>query len=176
LLTSPLAHLNLRDQLLPYRYLIAKVLADKAHSIKTVINKIDNVGKEDPFRTFPYEVLIGPDDLNVQVRHENCLFEFDYSKVYWNTRLQAEHHALVAMFNEGEAVCDVMAGIGPFSVPAGKQNIFSYANDLNPQSYKYMVEAIKTNKVSYTLYLPVNDPLTCLVGRGIREAVQRRWP
>lgn len=120
---------------------------DKQQIIKTVINKVDNVGKEDPFRTFPYEVLKGPDDLNVEVKHENCTFKFDYSKVYWNTRLQHEHRRLVENFHEGDAICDVMAGIGPFSVPAGKKHVYSYANDLNPQSYKYMVEAIQRNRV-----------------------------
>jgi tRNA (guanine37-N1)-methyltransferase len=51
------------------------------------------------------------------------------------------------MFQEGDAVCDVMAGVGPFAVPAGKKKCFVYANDLNPESYKYLVDNIKTNKV-----------------------------
>ncbi len=49
-----LAHLNLRDEALPYKTLIAQVLLDKNPAIKTVVNKIGNIETE--FRTFPMEV------------------------------------------------------------------------------------------------------------------------
>jgi tRNA (guanine37-N1)-methyltransferase len=49
-----LAHLNLRDEALPYKHAIAQVLLDKNPSIKTVVNKIGNIETE--FRTFPMEV------------------------------------------------------------------------------------------------------------------------
>ncbi|KAF2140595.1 uncharacterized protein K452DRAFT_230371 [Aplosporella prunicola CBS 121167] len=140
-------HLNLRESHQPYKQLIADVLFDKTKNIKTIISKIDNVGEESQFRTFAYEVLKGPDDLNVEVHEEGCTFCFDFAKVYWNSRLQAEHKRLVSTFKEGDAVCDVMAGIGPFAVPAGKKKVFVRANDLNPESYKYMVDAIKKNHV-----------------------------
>lgn len=142
------AHLNLRDAYLPYRHLIAQILMDKNPTVKTVINKVDDVGEESEYRTFKYEVLAGPDDMNVSVSEENCTFVFDYSKVYWNTRLNTEHKRLVAMFEEGEAVCDVMAGIGPFAVPAGRKRVFVWANDLNPDSYTSLVDAVTRNRTS----------------------------
>lgn len=141
------AHLNLREQYLPYKDLIAEILMDKNPSVRTVINKVDDVGEESEYRTFRYEVLAGPDDLKVTVSESNCTFAFDYSKVYWNPRLHTEHARLVEVFEPGEAVCDVMAGIGPFAVPAGKKGCFVWANDLNPDSYACLQEAIKRNKV-----------------------------
>jgi len=45
-------------------------------------------------------------------------------------------------------VCDVMAGVGPFAVPAGKKGVFVWANDLNPYTDGCLKEAIKLNKVS----------------------------
>lgn len=141
------AHLNLRDEYLQHKHIIAQILVDKNPGVRTVINKIDDVGEESEFRTFKYEVLAGEDDLNVMISEENCTFKFDYSKVYWNSRLNTEHRRLVATFKEGEAVCDVMAGIGPFAVPAGKKKIFVWANDLNPDSYESLQDAIKRNKV-----------------------------
>ncbi|KAK5174127.1 tRNA(m(1)G37)methyltransferase [Saxophila tyrrhenica] len=140
-------HMNLRDAYLPYKYLIATIIIDKNPGAKTVINKIDDVGEENEFRTFKYEVLAGKDDLNVAVSEAGCEFHFDYSKVYWNTRLSTEHARLVDMFKEGEAVCDVMAGIGPFAVPAGKKRVFVWANDLNPDSYASLTDAVSRNKV-----------------------------
>ncbi|SPQ18880.1 436c88ac-492e-407a-a086-58614853c2d1 [Thermothielavioides terrestris] len=141
------AHLNLREHYLPYKHLVAEVLLDKNPQIKTVINKVDNVGSESEFRTFQYEVLAGPDDLNVEVAEGGCVFQFDYSKVYWNSRLETEHRRLINIFQPGEVVCDVMAGIGPFAVPAGKKHVFVWANDKNPESFKYLSAAIKKNKV-----------------------------
>ncbi|KAI8966005.1 Met-10+ like-protein-domain-containing protein [Daldinia sp. FL1419] len=141
------AHMNLREAFLPYKKLIAEVIVDKNPTIRTVINKVANVGTESEFRTFAYEVLAGPDDLNVEVRENDCLFRFDYSKVYWNSKLEGEHRRLVNIFKPGEVVCDVMAGIGPFAIPAGKKEVFVWANDYNPESYRYMEENIKRNKV-----------------------------
>jgi tRNA (guanine37-N1)-methyltransferase len=115
--------------------------------VKTVINKLDNVGTENAFRTFQYEVLHGPDDLNVEVHEQGCTFKFDFAKVYWNTRLHTEHERLCNLFKEGEAVCDVMAGVGPFAMPAGKKKCFVWANDLNPESYASLMDNIKLNKV-----------------------------
>ncbi|KAL8663764.1 MAG: hypothetical protein Q9202_003578 [Teloschistes flavicans] len=129
------------------RSLIASVLLDKNPTIRTVINKIDDVGEGNEFRTFKYEVLVGPDDMNVEVREQNCVFRFDYSQVYWNTRLSTEHHRLVSKFKEGEAVCDVMAGVGPFALPAAKKNVWVWANDLNPASYKSLVQNAIKNKI-----------------------------
>ncbi|KAL8942760.1 MAG: hypothetical protein Q9211_001261 [Gyalolechia sp. 1 TL-2023] len=142
------AHLNLRDHYLPYKSLIASVLIDKNPTIRTVINKTDDVGEENEFRTFRYEVLAGPDNMNVEVREQDCLFRFDYSKVYWNTRLSTEHSRLVAKFKPGEAVCDVMAGVGPFALPAAKKRVWVWSNDLNPESHNSLVENSKRNKVT----------------------------
>lgn len=142
------AHLNLRDAYLPYKKLIAEVLVDKNPNIRTVINKTADVGNESEFRTFSYEILAGDPDLNVEVRENECTFRFDYSKVYWNSKLHGEHTRLIDMFEPGEVVCDVMAGIGPFAVPAGKKGVFVWANDYNPESVACLEDAVKRNKVS----------------------------
>lgn len=165
------AHLNLRDEYLKHKHSIAEIIIDKNPGVKTVINKIDDVGEESEFRTFKYEVLAGPDDLNVMVSAENCNFKFDYSKVYWNSRLNTEHRRLVATFKEGEAVCDVMAGIGPFAVPAGRKKIFVWANDLNPDSYQSLQDAIERNKVA-DFVRPFNEDGRTFIRTAVAELAQ----
>lgn len=162
------AHLNLRDEYLKHKHIIAEIIMDKNPTVKTVINKIDDVGEESEFRTFKYEVLAGEDDLNVMISEEGCNFKFDYSKVYWNSRLNTEHRRLVATFKEEEAVCDVMAGIGPFAVPAGKKKIFVWANDLNPDSYESLQDAIKRNKVS-EFVRPFNEDGRTFIRTAVAE-------
>ncbi|KAA8902483.1 guanine(37)-N1-methyltransferase [Sphaerosporella brunnea] len=142
-----LAHLNLRAPYLPYKSLIAQVILDKNPKIKTVVNKLEDVGSHSVFRTFPMEVVAGPADTAVEVKESNCTFIFDFAKVYWNTRLGHEHERMIAKFQPGEAVCDVMAGVGPFAVPAGKNGVFAWANDLNPESYNALRGNIERNKV-----------------------------
>lgn len=141
-----IAHLNLRDEFKPYKHLIGEVILDKNENVKTVVDKISTIKTE--FRTFPMEVLAGEPEFEVQHRESSCRFTFDFSKVYWNSRLQGEHERLLRKFLPGEVVVDVMAGVGPFSVPAGKNESIVLANDLNPESYRYLRRNILDNKVS----------------------------
>ena len=68
--------------------------------------------------------------------------------MYWNSRLQGEHERIVKkFFKQDDFVCDVFAGIGPFSVPAAKKGTIVFANDLNPVSYQYLQENVILNKV-----------------------------
>ena len=120
---------------------------DKNPGVTSVINKIEKVGADNPFRTFNYEVLAGSPDMNVETSEQKCIFRFNYGKVYWNSKLQGEHWRVTQMFKPGEAVADVMAGVGPFAVPAAKKKCFVWANDLNPDAYSSLEDAIQTNKV-----------------------------
>lgn len=192
-----IAHFNLRPQHLPYKSLIGDITIDKNFTIKTVVNKTENLGESndsdiDQFRVLPLEVIASKEDppsFLVEVREgptrpkkknekvkaqstgelgpkitdisitseltperltrkdETCIFKFDFSKVFWNTRLGGEHWRMVDSFKEGIAVCDVMAGVGPFAIPAGKKHVFVWANDLNPHCAQGLIEAIKLNKV-----------------------------
>ncbi len=148
-----LAHLNLRDEYKPYDSVIGQVILDKNPTITTVVDKVDTVGNK--FRTFKMKVIAGEPDFMVTQRESGCDFTFDFSKVYWNSRLSTEHGRLIKGFKSGSAICDVMAGVGPFAIPAGKKGCFVFANDLNPESYKYLKQNIESNKATRTV-LPFN--------------------
>jgi tRNA (guanine37-N1)-methyltransferase len=140
-----IAHLNLKEYHLPYKHVIGQVILDKNRpKIKTVVNKVHNIIS--PFRVFDMEVLAGEPDFNVEVRESNCIFRFNYREVYWNSRLQSEHIRLVSRFKPHDVICDMFAGVGPFSIPAAKVCQRVYANDLNPQSVKYLKENAILNK------------------------------
>lgn len=72
---------------------------------------------------------------------------FDFSKVYWNSRLHTEHDRLVQMFKPEDVVADVFAGVGPFALPAAKKGCAVLANDLNPESAHWLTKNIITNHV-----------------------------
>ncbi|CRL00779.1 CLUMA_CG014034, isoform A [Clunio marinus] len=50
------------------------------------------------------------------------------------------------MLNPNDIVYDVFAGVGPFAVPAGKKHVIVLANDLNPESYKWLEHNVNKNK------------------------------
>ncbi|KAJ1981708.1 tRNA(m(1)G37)methyltransferase [Dimargaris xerosporica] len=144
-----IAHMNLRDEYLPYRHIIGQVILDKTQHIETVVNKLDSI--DTTFRFFKMEVLAGKDDMLAQVKENDCRFRFDFSKVYWNSRLHHEHERIVHKFVPGDYICDVFAGVGPFALPAAKQGGYVYANDLNPESFKWLQENIRTNKLDHQI-------------------------
>jgi tRNA (guanine37-N1)-methyltransferase len=160
-----IAHMNIRDYYLPYKKLIGQVVLDKNPMIKTVVNKIDNIGTV--FRTFEMEVLAGEPDFEVEQSESGCRFKFDFDKVYWNSRLHTEHDRLIQKFDRGQAVCDVFAGVGPFAIPAAKKGVIVFANDLNPESYKSLVGNIELNKVQNFAY-PYNEDGRAFISNAVK--------
>ncbi|TNY21710.1 tRNA guanine-N1-methyltransferase [Rhodotorula diobovata] len=140
-----IAHLNLREQYLPHKHLIGQVILDKNPKLRTVVNKLDMI--DNVYRNFQMEVLAGDPDFVVEMAEHDCKFRFDFSKVYWNSRLQTEHARLVATFSPDEVIVDGFAGVGPFAIPAGKKGCAVLASDLNPASAEALKENAALNKV-----------------------------
>jgi tRNA (guanine37-N1)-methyltransferase len=167
-LVGTIAHVNLRDECLVYKYWIGRVLMDKNPAIRTVVNKIGTIHKT--FRTFGMELIGGNDKPGwsiTTVSEHGCRFQLDYQHVYWNSRLSGEHKRLVDCIRKDDddidknkqqiVVADCMAGVGPFAVPLtcqqggdrnnlGQRRITVHANDLNPASYQYLCANQKLNK------------------------------
>ncbi|PAV22075.1 tRNA (guanine-N(1)-)-methyltransferase [Pyrrhoderma noxium] len=151
-----LAHLNLREEYLPYKYIIGQVILDKNPRIRTVVNKLDTIHSQ--FRFFDMELIAGEPDFVVQHRESNCQFTFDFREVYWNSRLHTEHERLINLFNPEEGiVADVMAGVGPFAVPSAKKGCAVLANDLNPACSKWHRKNVADNNVAENLRVYCED-------------------
>lgn len=118
---------------------------DKIKQVKTVVNKVNEI--DNTYRNFQFEVIGGENNTNVICKENTCSFKFDFANVYWNPRLSTEHERIVALINENDVVYDVFAGVGPFSVPAAiRKKAIVVANDLNPNSYKFLVENYDLNR------------------------------
>ncbi|KAJ4002268.1 Met-10+ like-protein-domain-containing protein [Lentinula boryana] len=144
--TGHVAHVNLNDEYLPYKKTIGQLFLDKNKTIRTVVNKLDNIDTQ--FRFFQMEVIAGEPDFIVEHHESDCRFTFDFSRVYWNSRLHTEHDRIVQSVHPGEVLADVFAGVGPFTIPAAKKGCAVMANDLNPASYTYLCQNVKDNEVS----------------------------
>lgn len=60
-----IAHMNLKDDYLPYKHLIGQVIMDKNPNLRTVVNKMDSI--DTTFRFFKMELLAGEDDMIAEV-------------------------------------------------------------------------------------------------------------
>ena len=108
---------------------------------------VEHVGiRSKPYLGAKAEILI-----SMIGQHESdCRFTFDFREVYWNSRLHTEHDRLVQLFKpEDGIVADVFAGVGPFAIPAAKKGCAVLANDLNPNSFKWMEKNVANNNVSW---------------------------
>ncbi|KAL4589679.1 hypothetical protein LXL04_002587 [Taraxacum kok-saghyz] len=145
-----IAHLNIPDELLPYKDIIAKVIYDKNHPrIQTVVNKVGSITNE--FRVPKFEILAGKTEMTTEVKQYGATFKLDYGLVYWNSRLEHEHIRLVNKFQKGDIICDMFAGIGPFAIPSAQKGCLVYANDLNPDSVRFLKVNADYNKVNNSL-------------------------
>ncbi|KAL2929290.1 hypothetical protein RDABS01_034701 [Bienertia sinuspersici] len=106
-----IAHLNISEELLPYKDVIAKVIYDKNQpKIKTVVNKIGSITNE--FRVPKFEILAGDDDMVTEVRQYRARFKLDYTQ----------------------------------------KGCLIYANDLNPDSIRFLKINAEINKVNECNY------------------------
>jgi len=144
------AHFNLREEHEPYKHIIGKIVLDKNPNLLTIVNKVGTLKNE--FRTFTMEVIAGKDDTNVKIKERDLKFEFDFRKVYWNTRLCGERERLLQCIQEDDVLIDAFAGIGALATMAAKERKISavYANDLNPNGATYIQENFKRNHVDIT--------------------------
>lgn len=142
-----IAHFNLREELLPYKYIIAQMVLDKIGWCKTVVNKLDTITTE--FRFFKMELLAGEENYITVVVEDKLKYKMDFSKVFWNSRLSNEHKRIVNKLDKNSVVYDGFAGVGPFVLPAIKKGVKKvFGNDLNPESVKWMKENVEINKLA----------------------------
>ncbi|XP_038191810.1 tRNA (guanine(37)-N1)-methyltransferase isoform X3 [Arvicola amphibius] len=169
-----IAHLNLRDHQLPFKHLIGQVMIDKNPGITSAVNKTSNI--DNTYRNFQMEVLSGEENMLTKVRENNYTYEFDFSKVYWNPRLSTEHGRITELLNPGDVLFDVFAGVGPFAIPAARKNCTVFANDLNPESHKWLLHNCKLNKVDQKVKVFNMDGKDFLMGPVREELMLRLGP
>ncbi|EYC29007.1 hypothetical protein Y032_0007g3541 [Ancylostoma ceylanicum] len=143
-----IVHVNLRENLLPFKKVIGQILLEKVGKCRTVVNKIDGITNE--FRNFELDLLAGEDNYVTEVIEGGVRYKLDFSKVFWNSRLSHEHERVVKMFDSRSLVYDACAGVGPFVLPALKKGRINrvLANDLNPESVKWLKDNASLNKIS----------------------------
>lgn len=146
-----IAFLNLREAQLDYRFTIGKVILDSHPTFKTVVNKSEKLNNI--FRTPILDLIAGVKNYETEIKEEKTKLILNVEEVYFCTRLQSERSRVLNQIAPKEVIIDVFCGIGPFSIRAANENnCICYANDLNPECFKYLKVNIKKNKVEKKVF------------------------
>ena len=105
---------------------------------------------EGPFRVRKYTIIAGEGGTETVHQEFSCRYHLDVSKVYFNPRLSHERIRVAEQVKPDDVVVDMFAGVGPYSVLAGKlqQMAYVYSVDLNPSAFAYLKENVFINRVA----------------------------
>ena len=135
------------DELMQYRQRIGRALLEARPEALSVAQDHGVKGED---RVRELEVIAGPSDLETVHAEHGLRFRLDPSKVYFSPRLATERLRVAGLVGNGEAVLDMFAGVGPFSIHIAKRARPSvvHASDINPAAIGYLEQNIALNKVS----------------------------
>ena len=71
-------------------------------------------------------MIAGINDLNVTLKESNANFTFNFAEVYWNSRLQMEHHRIISLISD-----DLTASISAFSSTKGGSGNSGASSNMN---------------------------------------------
>jgi tRNA (guanine37-N1)-methyltransferase len=135
---------------------IAENILKQHKNVRLVAMKTGGVSG--PYRIRKFDVILSRGDNSTITIHKEhgCRFKIDVAKAYYSPRLSYERRRINSLANDGETVFVPFAGVGPFAIIIAKSHPKStvYANELNPDAYKYLEENIRLNKLSNVIPIP----------------------
>ncbi len=148
--------LKLHPKLVTHKEIIANKYLEQFTQIKSVYINLGKIrGKfRSPERI---EYIAGIRNPIVKHREHGIIYKFDLTKIMFSKGNLKERRFLATLVNQNEVIVDMFAGIGYFSLSIGKHSkvkkIFSI--ELNPYSYKFLLENIKLNHLEDIIF-PIN--------------------
>ena len=117
------------------------------HNVDTIA-KIESIhGK---MRQPSIKVLAGSQRTETIHKENECLFKLELAKIMWSKGNTTERMRIANLVGKDEVVVDMFAGIGYFSIPIAKKSSPKkiHSIEINPDSYCYLKENIKLNKIN----------------------------
>ena len=133
---------------------VAKQVIAVHGSVKTVLAQRGPVAGA--FRVRNLTLLAGENKTTTRHRESGCTFTVDVQKCYFSPRLSHERLRIARLVKKGEAVVNMFAGVGCFSILIAKTAPESkvYSIDVNPSAVRFMVENVRINRV-YGKVIPI---------------------
>jgi tRNA (guanine37-N1)-methyltransferase len=126
---------------------LGEELLTRFRYVRTIF--IDIAGVKGEHRTRELVFVAGEPKTRTVYKEHGLSFHVDVVEAYVSPRLTYEHVRVARLVREGEAVVNMFAGVGPFSIFIAKLSKPSvvYSIDINPVAYELMVENIRLNNV-----------------------------
>jgi tRNA (guanine37-N1)-methyltransferase len=148
-----IAHMNLREEFMPYKNVVGEVILDKNPHIKVVVTKVGSL--EGDFRTFKMEIVGSREGLTnpliATVSENQMRLKIDFEKCYWNSRLSTERSRLLNKFKSTlptpTRLIDMCCGVGALACFSARDGLEVFANDLNPDAVACLDENAARNSV-----------------------------
>lgn len=148
--------LKLNQKLQVKKELIGEVcleLFPKMRSVYVNLGKIIGTFREPE----KIELVAGENNPIVEHKEHDVIYKFDITKIMFSKGNLNERRFLASLVKKGEIIVDMFAGVGYFSLPIAKHSTVEriYSIELNPLSYKFLIENIKRNHFEDKI-IPIN--------------------
>jgi len=157
--------LKLKTSLLKKKLIIAESCLELLPYIKSVYINLGKVKGEfrEPERI---EFLAGENNPIIEHKEHGVIYRFNFTKIMFSKGNLKERRLLATFVKENELIVDMFAGIGYFSLPIAMHSKVKkiYSIELNPLSYKFLVENIKLNHLE--------EKITAINGDSKTEVVK----
>jgi tRNA (guanine37-N1)-methyltransferase len=171
-IVGDIAIVEVPTELKPYEKIIGEALLETHKNVKTVLAKAGAISGT--FRLREFNFIAGVQKTQTIHREFGCQFHIDVAKAYFSPRLSNEHMRVASLVQQGEAVVDLFAGVGPFSVLIGKKNpkVNVYAVDLNPEAIELLKVNVRVNRVENRVFPILGEAKQITAGK-LKESADR---
>ncbi|MCS7130138.1 MAG: class I SAM-dependent methyltransferase family protein [Archaeoglobaceae archaeon] len=141
-----IAIIEIPDELMSKKELIADAILKKHKQIKTILRKVGEV--DGIFRVARYEKIYG-EKTETMAKEHGCRFLVDPTKVYFSSKLSTERERIARLVKEGERVLVMFAGVGPYAIVISKLSKAKeiVGVELNRIAVEYFRKNVQLNKV-----------------------------
>ena len=151
--------INTKKELWKYDKDIGRIILDNIPNTRTVCRRTGTIKGQ--FRLPSLKVIAGSRNTTTIHKENGILYKIDVSKIMFSKGNLFERKRLIDQVKEGETIVDMFAGIGYFSLGlakfSGARRIYSI--EINPESYHYLWENIKINKLQEKIFPIFGDCL-----------------
>ncbi|OWP56050.1 MAG: hypothetical protein B2I17_08755 [Thermoplasmatales archaeon B_DKE] len=152
----------------------AQEILQTRKNIKTVY--LDRGVKGD-HRTRAIELIAGEDLPETMYRENGITMKVNVRKAYFSPRLATERLLVSGRVRDGELICDMFSGIGPFSISMARNaKVKILAIDSNCDAINILLENLKVNKLAGTVEAICADSSVEILKHGKFDRIVMNLP
>ena len=142
--------------------IIAEAIMLVHREVKAVWRQSSSVSGN--FRLRNLEFVLGEKRTKTVYREHGCIYKTDLRKAYFSPRLSYERIRIAELVKKGEAVVNMFAGVGCYSIAIAKHSepLKVYSVDINPSAFQYLRENIRLNRSETVVVSLLGDAKTVI--------------